>query len=373
MAADDSGAKRVTTLELFFDLVFVFTITQLTTVLYESPTWRGVVQVVLMLGVIWWMYGGYAWMTNAVSAHTAQRRLLLLGGMVGYFVLALSVPHAFSSSGLAFGLAYLAIVAVHSTLFTRASSQSAARAILSLAPYNLGSALVIVLGGALGGKAQYLLWTVAFLFEWLTPKIRRSREGGFEIAAAHFVERHGLVVLIAIGESIVAIGIGASHLPVDGALVVVAALGLALSAGLWWRYFGGGEDERAERSLAAMPLARRSRAALQGYGYWHLPLLLGIVAIAAAERAAVAHPFDELSWARAGLLGGGAAAFLAGDALFRRELQIGTGIVPAAAATVAVATLPLGTEICAAAQIGALVALLVAVLVGEIDSARHRP
>ena len=368
MAAIDSDPKRVTTLELFFDLVFVFTITELTTVLYESPTWRGLAQVVLMLGVIWWMYGGYAWMTNAVSAHTAQRRLLLLGGMVGYFVLALAIPHAFSSSGLAFGLAYLGIVSVHSTLFTRASSQSAARAILTLAPFNLASALVIVGGGVLGGAAQYVLWTVAFLFEWATPKIRRAREGGFEIAAAHFVERHGLVVLIAIGESIVAIGFGASHLAVDGALVVVAALGLALSAGLWWLYFGSGDDERAERSLAAMPLPRRSRAALHGYGYWHLPMLLGIVAIAAAERAAIAHPFSELSWARAALLGGGVAAFLVGDALFCRALEIGRGDRRALAAALALATIPLGAAIWAAVQIGALVVLLAA----SIDTRRGR-
>src|SRR5919201_4360738 len=117
MATDGRAANRVTTLELFFDLVFVFTITQLTAVLYHAPSARSVAQVALMLGVIWWMYGGYAWMTNAVSAHTASRRLLLLGGMAGYFVLAMSVPHAFSGSGLAFGLAYMAIVSVHTTLF----------------------------------------------------------------------------------------------------------------------------------------------------------------------------------------------------------------------------------------------------------------
>src|SRR2546429_6934982 len=140
-------AGRVTTLELFFDLVFVFTITQLTAVLYHSPTLRSLVQVVLMLCVIWWMYGGYAWMTNAVSAHTANRRLLLLGGMGGYFVLALAIPHAFSSSGLAFGLAYLAVVGVHTTLFTRSSSASVVQDILRLAPFNLASALVILTGG----------------------------------------------------------------------------------------------------------------------------------------------------------------------------------------------------------------------------------
>src|SRR5205085_6139800 len=151
--------RRVTTLELFFDLVFVFTITQLTSVLDERPTWRGVVQVMLMLGVIWWMYGGYAWMTNAVTAHTVNRRLLLLGGMTGYFVLALAIPHAFSSSGLAFGLAYLVVVLVHSALFMRASTASVVQAIVRLAPWNVTSALLVVAGGAIGGAAQYALWS----------------------------------------------------------------------------------------------------------------------------------------------------------------------------------------------------------------------
>src|SRR5712691_7858446 len=332
-----ADTNRVTTLELFFDLVFVFTITQLTAVLYHAPTLRSVVQVVLMLVVIWWMYGGYAWMTNAVSAHTTNRRLLLLGGMGGYFILALAIPHAFSGSGLAFGLAYLVVVGVHTTLFTRSSTAGVVRAILRLAPYNLGSALVILVGGAVGGAAQYVLWSLAVAFEWLTPVIRGNR--GFDIAAAHFVERHGLVVIVAIGESVVAIGIGASHLAVDGGLVVAAGLGLALSACLWWIYFGG-DDERAERALAAMPPVRRARAALNGFGYWHLPMLLGIVTIAAAERHALARPFAALSWARAGMLAGGVALFLAGDVLFRRELAIGSSTIRAAAAVLAVATLP---------------------------------
>ena len=353
---------RVTTLELFFDLVFVFTITQLTTVLAEAATWRHVVQVVLMLGVIWWMYGGYAWMTNAVSAHTTNRRLLLLGGMAGYFVLALSVPHAFTSSGLAFGLAYLLIVSVHTALFTRATSASAARAIFTLAPFNLASALVLVIGGALGGSAQYVLWAGAFAFEWLTPIIRGI--SGFEIAAAHFVERHGLVVLIAIGESVVAVGIGVSHLAVDGSLVVAAVLGLALSAALWWLYFGGTEAA-AERSLEGMATFRRAHAALFGYGYWHLPLLLGIVAAAAAERHAFAHPFSALSWSRATILAAGVTLFLLGDVLYRRELEIGRLGLRAAAGAVALLSIPFGAGISPVVQIGALVVLLSATVVFE--------
>jgi low temperature requirement protein LtrA len=346
---------RVTSLELFFDLVFVFTITELTTVLYREPTWRGGAQVVLMLGIIWWMYGGYAWMTNAVSAHTNARRLLLLGGMSGFFVLALSVPRAFHGSGLAFGGAYLAVVAVHSTLFTRATSVSVARAILTLAPYNVISALVVLLGGALGGTAQYALWAAAVVFEWTTPFMRGLQ--GFAIGASHFVERHGLVVLIAIGESVVAVGIGALHRPVDGALVAVAALGLGLSAALWWLYFVG-DPEEAERSLTSMDGLRRAYAALFGFGYWHIPILLGIVAIASAERVAFADPFAALGWARASLLAGGVAAYLVGDVFFRRALAFGRSAARAGAAALAIATIPLGARLDAAAQIGVLLALL---------------
>ena len=358
----DDRSERVTTLELFFDLVFVFTITQLTAVLYHAPTLRSLLQVVLMLGVIWWMYGGYAWMTNAVSANTTNRRLLLLGGMAGYFVLALAIPDAFGSSGLAFGLAYLVVVGVHTTLFMRATSASVTSAILRLAPFNLVSALVVVAGGALGGTVQYVLWAAAGLFEWLTPVIRGNR--GFDIAAAHFVERHGLVVIVAIGESVVAIGIGASHLAVDARLVVVATLGLALSACLWWLYFGG-DDEQAERALAALAPVPRARAALNGFGYWHLVLLLGIVTVAAAERRGFTDPFESISWSVALMLAGGVALFLAADAFFRRELRIGSGTIRGAAALLALATVPVGALLFTTAQIGVLVALLVATMLVE--------
>jgi low temperature requirement protein LtrA len=355
-AALPPETSRVTSLELFFDLVFVFTITELTNVLNAESSARGLLQVVLMLAVIWWMYGGYAWMTNAVAADTVNRRLLLLGGMGGYLLLALAIPHAFSGSGLAFGLAYLAIVAVHTGLFTRATSQSVVRAILRLFPLNVLSALVIVAGGALGGTAQYVLWAVAIGLQWLTPVI--SGLEGFDIDPAHFVERHGLVLLIAIGESVVATGIGASGVPVDGRLAAVALLGLAVSACLWWLSFGRDEDERAERSMALMAPIDRARRALAGFFYCYLAMLLGIVAIAAAERSALAHPASTLTTARAVFLGGGAALFLGGNALFRRSVEIGPGGLRAAAAVIALATIPLGVGVSAAAQIAALVALL---------------
>jgi low temperature requirement protein LtrA len=365
--ADTGQPQRVTTLELFFDLVFVFTLTELTTVLFEHPDGRGLLRVVEMLGVIWWMYGGYAWMTNAVNANTVPRRLVLLAAMGSYFVLALSIPGAFAGTGLAFGVAYLLVVILHSALFTQASVASAVRAILTLTPFNVFAGLMVLTGGTLGGTAQYVLWGAAGLFEWSTPFFRTA--AGFMIAPAHFVERHSLVVIIAIGESVVAIGFGASRLPVDGSLVAVASVGLALSACLWWLYFGG-DDERAVHALRALPQFERAQAAVRAFGHWHLPMLLGIIAIAAVSREATAHPFSSLTWARAALLGGGVAVYVAGDIAFRAQLGIGRGRWRAAGALLSLAVIPIGVAASPFAETAVLVALLSAVITLDASDAR---
>ncbi|HET8788271.1 MAG TPA: low temperature requirement protein A [Actinomycetes bacterium] len=361
-------AERVSTLELFFDLVFVFTITQLTAVLSDDPTPRGLLRVVLMLGVIYYMYGGYAWLTNAVAADRAARRLLLLGGMAGFLVLALAIPRAFSAGDVAFGVAYLVVVAVHAGLFTRAGATHTVRAVIRLAPFNLAAALLVLAAVLVQGTPAYLLWAAAFALEWLTPVLAGT--GGYRIAPAHFVERHGLVVIVALGESIVAIGIGAADLPVDLALASVAVLGLLLAACLWWAYFGGDDDTRAERALAAVPDDRRGWVAIQAFGYWHLVMLLGIIAMAAGLKDAIGHAFDPLDLAHALMLSGGAALFLAGDLLFRRTLQLGPAALRATAAALALATVPVGLTLSALAQLTTLVLVLAAALTLERRAAR---
>jgi low temperature requirement protein LtrA len=359
--------ERVSTLELFFDLVFVFTITQLTSVLSDDPTPRGLLRVVLMLGVIYYMYGGYAWMTNAVATDRVARRLLLLGGMAGFLVLALAVPRAFSEGDAAFGVAYLVIVSVHAGLYSRTSVAHTIRAVIRLAPFNLASALLVLAAVLVEGTAAYLLWAAAVAMEWFTPRLAGT--GGFRIAPAHFVERHGLVVIVALGESIVAIGIGAADLPVNLALASVAVLGLLLAACLWWAYFGG-DDARAERALAAVPDDRRGAVAIRAFGYWHLLMLLGIIALAAGLKDAIGHAFDQLDLAHALMLAGGVALFLVGDVLFRRTLQIGTGHLRAGAATLAMATIPLGLTVSALAQLVVLVAALSGSLLAEAKLAK---
>jgi low temperature requirement protein LtrA len=359
--------QRVSTLELFFDLVFVFTVTQLTAVLTHEITWSALGQVMLMLGLIWWMYAGYAWLTNAVSTRGLARRGVLLGGMAGYLVLALSIPDAFDGSGLAFGLAYALVVVVHAALYVRLASDRSAEAIRGIVPFNLVSATLVLVGGALGGAPQAVLWTIAVVLEWSTPRLagRGESQQGFEIAPAHFVERHGLVIIVAIGESVVAIGIGAAGLAVDAELVVVAVLGLLLSAALWWAYFGDDDDAQAEAALAGAPAPRQPWIALHGFGFAHYFLLLGIVLVAVGLKKATGHAGDELTTGQALALGGGVALFLAADVWFRRVLGLGREIHRAVAAVLALATVVLGTGVAAVAQLAVLVAILGAALAGE--------
>jgi low temperature requirement protein LtrA len=364
---EQPAVERVSTLELFFDLVFVFTVTQLTTVLTHELSWSSLGQVMLMLGVIWWMYGGYAWLTNAVSTRGVARRAALLGGMAGYLVLALAIPEAFSGSGLSFGIAYAVVVAVHATLYVRLAPDRSSEAIRGIVPFNLTSAGLVVLGGALGGTAQAVLWTLAVVLEWITPRLagRGESQQNFEIAPAHFVERHGLVIIVAIGESVVAIGIGASGLPVDAELVLVAILGLLLAAGLWWAYFGADDDAQAEAALRRAPAPERPWMALSGFGVAHYFLLLGVVLVAVGLKKGTGHAYDSLTGGQALALGGGVALFLAADVAFRRVLRLGRSIHRAVAAVAALATVPLGSEIAAAAQLGALTLVLALALAGE--------
>jgi low temperature requirement protein LtrA len=358
---------RVSTLELFFDLVFVFTITQLTGVLVDGGDFAAVVQVVVMFALIWWMYDGYAWLTNSIATDRVRFRLLLIGGMGGFLVIALAVPEAYDGEGLAFGLGYLAVIVLHASMYAKGTSASEVAAILRIVPFNLAAAGLVIFGGALGGNAQWVIWTLTGGLLWVTPRFTTVE--GFIIVVSHFVERHGLVVIVALGESIVVIGVGAAGLELDVGLVLVALLSLALSASLWWVYFS--DEGAVERALEkASPPARRAELALAGFGYWHYGLLLGIVAVAAGLKKAIGDPYDPLDGWIAAELGVGVALFLACDVGFRRTLEIGIGRARPAASAVALVTIPLGSEVAAAAQVGALAAIVAATLAVERPAAR---
>ena len=352
---------RVSSLELFFDLVFVFTVTQLTGVLVEGTDAEAVVQVVVMLLLIWWMYDGYAWLTNAITTERFRFRLLLIGGMGGFLVIALAIPEAYDGDGLAFALGYLVVVLLHSGMFVRGTSVTEMRAILRIAPFNVFAAVLLIVGGALGGDPQWVLWTFAAVLLWLTPRVTSVE--GFVVSVSHFVERHGLVVIVALGESIVVIGAGAAGLPLDGGLVLVALLSLGLSAALWWMYFS--DEEEVERAFHDTPPKRRPQLALAGFGYWHYGILLGIVAVSAGVKKAIGDPYEPLNgWIAVGLAAG-AALFVACDVGYRRTFGIARSQIRLVVSAIALATIPLGTEVGATAQIAALAALAAAALAAE--------
>jgi low temperature requirement protein LtrA len=353
-------SARVSTLELFFDLVFVFTITQLTAVLVNGGDAAAVAQVVVMLLVIWWMYDGYAWLTNAIATDHLRHRLLLIGGMGAFLVVALAVPEAYRREGLAFGIGYLAVVLLHAAMYVRGTSLSEVRAILRIVPFNLLAAALVLIGGALGGDVQWVLWALAAILLWVTPWFTSTE--GFVIAPEHFVERHGLVIIVALGESIVVIGAAAS-LELDAGLVLVVLLALTLSASLWWVYFS--DEEAVERAMLDAPKERRPHLALLAFGYWHYGLLVGIVALAAGLKKAVGDPYDPLGSFSAVELAAGVALFLACEVGFRRTLGIGRSGARILAAAAALATIPLGTELDAKAQIGALAAIIAIALAVE--------
>jgi len=283
--------------------------------------------------------------------------------MGAFLVIALATPEAFGGEGLTFGLAYLAVVLLHSGMFVRGASLSDIRAILQLAPFNLLGAGLILAGGVAGGNVQWALWVMAAALFWaLTPWLTTVE--GFLVSPAHFVERHGLVIIIALGESVVVIGVGTDGLELDVRLVLVALLALALSACLWWTYFG--DEREIERAMSEAPGPRRNRLALVAFGYWHYGLLLGIVSVAAGLKKAVGAPYEPLDGWIASELAGGVALFLACDIGFRRSLGFPSGGMRLAAVLALAATIPLGAEIAGVVEVGVLAAIAAAALAVNI-------
>ena len=359
---------RVSNLELFFDLVFVFTITQLTSLLARDPTIAGVAQVVLVFGNVWWMYGGYAWLTNAVPPVEVGLRLLLLLGMGGFLLVALAIPSVFGGGALAFGIGYMLVTLIHTWFFLRASQQSILSAMARLGPFNLVTAGLLLVAAFTNGPARWVLFSAGFVLHWLTPFL--IKQSNFRIRSAHFVERHGLILLIALGESVVAVGIGlGTNLPAGR--ILAALLGLGLAAALWWLYFDG-EEGRAEQALEGAPQERRPWLALNAFGYVFLPILGGIVVIAAGLKLAMVHYNEPATVSTALLLAGGVALYLAGLVLFRWFLQIGPLWTRLLLAALALLTAIVGLQVSAVAQLALLLAILIVGIMGETFLAQRR-
>jgi len=344
--------RRVSTIELFFDLVFVFTITQLAHLLEDHLTAEGVFQVTLIFVVLFWMYGAYAWLTNQVAPDTAARQLWLVAGMAGFLVCGLAVPYALDDKAIFFGFGYLWVVLVHTLLYAK----SFGVAVWQFALLNLLSALMIVLAASLDTPASYALWLAAILFHTIPP-VLVPRTSSFDVQPGHFVERHGLLLIVALGESIIAIGAAIDPSELDVPLAVAAILSLALCAAMWWDYFAF-DPERAEHMLSSVSTSERVRAALGGYFYAFLLMLLGVVAMAAGINESLGHFDEPIERPVALVLSAGVGVYLLGQIAFRYAMRFEIGRLRLIAPILAIATTTLGTWVSAGSELVALVALL---------------
>ena len=349
---------QVTPLELFFDLTFVFAITQVTVLLADDPTWGGVLRGMLVVAALWWGWTVYAWLTSTLDVDEGGVRLTMLAAMTTMFGVALAVPGAFGDDAVLFGVAYFLFRLLHVVLSAIVVRDDPVRrgAFVGFAPTAMLGASLLVLAGFLDGRERIAVWLVALLIDYLGPVVVGVGQG-WRIAPEHFAERHGLIMIVALGESIIAIGVGAGF-ELDAGVLLAAALGIVVVSALWWLYFDVAAIFARTRLMQATGLELH-RLALHAYSYLHLPMVAGIVLFALGLKTTVGHLGDPLETVPGIALCGGAALYLLGHIafLFRttgrvfRRRTIGAvvllALIPVALAIPALAALALVSVVCA--------------------------
>jgi low temperature requirement protein LtrA len=351
----------VTPRELFFDLVFVFAFTQVATLLADDPTFTGIGRGVLVLAALWWAWSAYAWLTNIVDPEEGVVGAALLVALTAMFVAALVVPGVFGDEGVLFGAAFLVVCAMHAALYALAGrgNRDLLGAVLRLAPWTMLGATLILVAGFTDGRARTWLWLAALSFAYAGAVLSRST--GWRVHPSHFAERHGLVVIIALGEAFIAIGIGATGTGIGLGEVLAAILGLLVATSFWLAYFDF-FSLRGEQMLRDREGAERVALARDLYAYGHFPMIVGIVLFAFAMKNIVGDVGEELGSAAAFALCGGSAVYLLTFSAIRirveRRVVLSRGRF--VAALLLLLLLPLATVIPALAAL----ALVTAVWVG---------
>jgi low temperature requirement protein LtrA len=320
--SEDEGAasapvRRVTPLELFFDLVFVFALTQVTTLMAADPSWLGLLRGMAVLTVLWWAWVAYVWIGTTTDADDGVARFVLLAAMCAMFLTALAAPDAFGAYGVLFGITYFAVRLLHVIMFRVVGRDlpDVGAAVARLAPWLLaGSGLIVVAGFLPAGWPRGLLWALAVAIDVGSPLITGTE--GWHLSPGHFAERHGLVIIIALGESLVALGVGVATETLDARTVVAVVLGFTAVACLWWLYFDV-VAIAAEHRFAAAPVAERNNIARDSYNYFHLPMVAGIVLLALGLKKVFGDLDTPLKLVISFALFGGVAAYLAGHVAFR--------------------------------------------------------
>ena len=368
--------QRVTPLELFFDLVFVYAITQVTQLMSHDPTWQGVGRGLLVLAALWWAWTGYAWLTNTLEPEEGQVRAGMFGAMAAMLVVAIAVPNAFGADGVLFGVAYLIVRLLHLLLYAIAGKHDPALlgAVVRFTPSATLAPAIILAAGFVDGGAQAALWVVALAVDYLGALIGRGQ--GWRVSPAHFAERHGLIVMIALGESIIAIGVGSRGVSLTPGIVSAAVLGMVTIAALWWAYFDV-IAVLAQRQLSETTGATLARLARDYYSYLHLPMIAGIVLFALGVKRTIEQVGEPLATIPAIALCGGLSLYFLTHVALRVRLVhfirrstterpgwIGPGRL--ATAVGALAVIPVALELPALIALGLVAALCSALIAWDV-------
>jgi len=359
----ESAEERVTPLELFFDLIFVFAITQVTGLVVADPTWPGLVKGLLVLGVLWWAWAAYAWLTNTINPEEGSVRIAMFAAMGAMLVASLAVPDVFGDDALLFACAYAFVRISHLALYAIAG-RGDHDLLAAVGRLTVGTAIgvgLLFVAAALDGPLQVAVWALALAFDLLGAYIGGGK--GWRLSAGHFAERHALIVIIALGETIVALGLGASHTLGLGP-VVAGLLGFTVAAAMWWLYFDVVAIV-AERKLHELKGNAQLAMARDSYSYLHLPMVAGIILFAVGVKKTLGDVGEPLELVPAVALCGGIALYLFAHILFRlrnvRSLNRQRLVVCAAL----LALIPLGVELDALLTLTLAAALCVGLIAYE--------
>jgi low temperature requirement protein LtrA len=316
LSAELREEERVTPLELFFDLVFVLAITQCTALMAHDPTWSGLAQGLLVLGMLWWAWVGYSWLTSVINPEEGPVRLVMFGAIAALLIVSLCVPEAFDDLAIVFALAYGAVRVAHIGLFMLASPEDDGlrHSVIGLAVSTTVAVTLLMIASLFDGLAQGALWALAIFLDMAGPYFFGSE--GWKLVPEHFAERHGLIIIIALGESIVAIGVGAAG-ELTWGIGTAAVLGVALASAMWWIYFDVVAIVSARRLSQAEAGRVQNEMARDSYSYLHLLMVSGTVLVALGLKKIIAHVDYQLDFVLAFALLGGLAIYLLGHVAFR--------------------------------------------------------
>jgi low temperature requirement protein LtrA len=378
--ARDSGAEqRTTTLELFYDLVFVFAITQVSHLLLADLSWEGAGQAALVLLVVWWSWNYTTWVTNELDAESIAVRLLLIGLMLASLLMAIAIPEAFGDKGLMFAVSYVAIqVGRHSFLTFAAAAPGtiARRRAGRILIWFVVAGVLWIAGGIADGSARTILWVVALVLDYIAPLVTFWVPGlaplqpeAWDVGSGHFAERFQLFIIIALGETIVITGATTSELELTTARVVAFGLAFLSTAALWWLYFNL-VATIAERRLAQAE--NRTLLARDAFTYLHVVIVAGILLVAVGDELVIAHPTEELPDAEIVAVVCGPALYLLAHVALRLRMTGTLGVRRLAGAAACLAIGAIATFVPALVVAALLFAVLVAVIAGDQAAAARR-